>query len=213
MPGSISPWRAYRTRPSAGAGSTPWSGSARTCGRLCAGIWAEARLSQGQAELTWVLAWPEPAEPSLAYWRVRATVLTKAGHLARRRGDYEAARRLYEAGLTLRRQTGQQGLLPFSLGSLGALALDQGDYATARACHDEALALRRERRARHLCATLVDLGRLSQEEGDDAAAGLCLDEGLALAQAHGVPHAIAAAHDELGRCLWRQNDLPAARAH
>jgi predicted ATPase len=177
-------------------------------------LWCRrGQLSQGRAELDWALAWPEPVEPSRAYWRERGIVLTKAGHLARGQGDYAAARHHYEAGLALRRRTGQTGMLPFSLGSLGGLALDQGDYATARACYDEALALRRARGARHLCLSLFDAGQLAQEEGDDAVARRYFDEALALAQARAIPHAVAAAHEGLGRLAWRRGDNAAARAH
>ncbi|HEX2033493.1 MAG TPA: tetratricopeptide repeat protein [Chloroflexota bacterium] len=175
-------------------------------------LWSRrGQLSQGQAELAWALAWPEPVEPTEAYWWVRATLLTKAGHLARWRADFPASQRAYEAGLALRRRTGQRNMLPYSLGSLGGLALDRGDLATARACFQEALALQREQRGRHLCAALRDMGLLAQEEGDDAAARRYLEEGLALAQAHGELSVTGACHNELGRLLWRRGQPAAAR--
>ena len=170
-------------------------------------------MSQGQKELAWALSRPAPAGAGRAYHWARATLLTKAGHLARRRGDFPTARRLYEAGLALRRETGQLAMLPFSLRSLGGLALDQGDFPTARACHGEALALRREAGCPNLCETLLDVGRLAQEDGDGDGARRLLQEGLDLARANALPHAIATGHDELGRLAWLVGDQRWARTH
>jgi predicted ATPase len=165
-------------------------------GAALAHYWVfRGHLRQGQEELAWALSRPTPAGAGGAYHWARATLLTKAGHLARRRGDFSTARHLYEAGLALRRETGQRAMVPFSLRSLGALAHDQGDFLTARACHGEALVLRREAGSTHLCETLVDVGRLAQEDGDRDRARRLLQEGLDLARANALPHAIAAGHD------------------
>ncbi|HEX2513299.1 MAG TPA: tetratricopeptide repeat protein, partial [Chloroflexota bacterium] len=183
-------------------------------GAALAHFWVfRGHLSQGQKELAWALSRPAPADPGRAYHWARATLLTKAGHLARRRGDFPTARRLYEAGLALRRETGQLAMLPFSLRSLGGLALDQGDFPTARACHGEALALRREAGCPNLCETLLDVGRLAQEDGDGDGARRLLQEGLDLARANALPHAIATGHDELGRLAWLVGDQRWARTH
>jgi tetratricopeptide (TPR) repeat protein len=183
-------------------------------GAALAHYWVfRGHLRQGQEELAWALSRPAPAGAGGGYHWARATLLTKAGHLARRRGDFPTARRLYEAGLALRRETGQRAMVPFSLRSLGALAHDQGDFPTARACHGEALALRREAGSPHLCETLVDVGRLAQEDGDGDRARRLLQEGLDLARANALPHAIAAGHDELGRLAWWGGDQGRARSH
>ena len=183
-------------------------------GAALAHFWVfRGHLSQGQKELAWALSRPAPAGAGRGYHWARATLLTKAGHLARRRGDFPTARRLYEAGLALRRDTGQRAMLPFSLRSLGALALDQGDFPTARACHGEALALRREAGCPNLCETLLDVGRLAQEDGDWDGARRLLQEGLDLARANALPHAIATGHDELGRLAWLVGDQRWARTH
>jgi predicted ATPase len=165
--------------------------------------------SQGRKELDWLLAQPQPPKPSAPYSWARATCFTKAGHLAWRQGDYGAAQTLYEAGLELRRSTGQRAMIAFSLHSLGELAFEQGDYAAARACHEEARDLRRVWGHRHLCATLSHLGRVLQEQGDDAAALALHEEALALARHYGVAHLLAIVLNDLGRYAWLHADGPA----
>ncbi len=183
-------------------------------GAALAHLWeVRGHLTEGRRALAWLLEQPAPEAPSATYSWARATVLTKAGHLAWRQGDFAGARSLYEAGLALRRATNQQAMIAFSLQSLGALAFEQGDLGTARACHEEALARRRTWGRRYLCASLTHLGRVAQEQGDDATARALHQEALALARQYGVRHIVAAALNDLGRLAWRQGDLATARAH
>ena len=167
----------------------------------------------GQAELTWALAWPEPAAPGPDYCWARATVLTKAGLLAHTGGDFAATRRYMEASLDLRRRTGQWEMLAFSECSLGLLAFDQGDFEAARHHYAASLALWQERQRRYRCASLDGLGRIATETGDDAAAQAYFAESLDVARSSGMLADVAAILDDIGRLAWCRHDLTAARGH
>jgi non-specific serine/threonine protein kinase len=177
-------------------------------------VWTRrGQASVGRAELTWALAWPEPAAPGPAYCWARATVLTKAGLLAHAGGDFAAGRRYMESSLTLRRQTGQWEMLAFSECSLGLLAFDQGDFAAARHHYAASLALWQERQSRYRCAALDGLGRIATETGDAAAAQAYLEESLDVARTSGMLSDVAAVLDDIGRLAWCRHDLAAARGH
>jgi len=177
-------------------------------------VWTRrGQASVGQAELTWALAWPEPAAPGPDYCWARATVLTKAGLLAHTGGDFAATRRYMEASLNLRRQTGQWEMLAFSECSLGLLAFDQGDFEAARHHYAASLALWQERQSRYRCASLDGLGRIATETGDDAAAQAYFEESLEVARSSGMLPDVATILDDIGRLAWCRHDLAAARGH
>lgn len=91
------------------------------------------------------------------------------GHLLARRGEIDAAVRIYRAAL---RRTPRDTALHFALG--GALAA-RGDKAGARVAYKEALRLRP-----NFPEALLNLGNLYYDEGDWARAALCCRKALKL---------------------------------
>jgi predicted ATPase/DNA-binding SARP family transcriptional activator len=96
-------------------------------------------LSEGRAWLRELLALPgaaaPPAPPDLRAW-----ALDTAASLARRQGDYAAARALHEEALALVRAAGDRPAEVWSLDRLAVVAAVAGDAATARARVGEMLA-------------------------------------------------------------------------
>ena len=96
-------------------------------------------LSEGRAWLRELLALPgaaaPPAPPGLRAW-----ALDTSASLARRQGDYDAARALHEEALALVRAAGDRPAEVWSLNRLAVLAAVAGDAGTARARVGEMLA-------------------------------------------------------------------------
>src|SRR5260370_1290254 len=67
----------------------------------------------------------------------RAKALRGAGWLARRQGDYGAARALHEESLAIFRELRDKGGIAWSLLGLGIVASEERDYVAARALFEE----------------------------------------------------------------------------
>ncbi len=96
-------------------------------------------LSEGRAWLRELLALPGAAAPP-APPELRALALDTSAGLARRQGDYDAARALHEEALVLVRSAGDRPAEVWSLNRLAVLAAVAGDAGTARARVGEMLA-------------------------------------------------------------------------
>ena len=96
-------------------------------------------LSEGRAWLRELLALPGAATPP-APSGLRVWALDTSASLARRQGDYAAARALHEEALTLVRAAGDRPAEVFSLNRLAMVAAVAGDAGTARTRVGEMLA-------------------------------------------------------------------------
>ena len=96
----------------------------------------------------------------------RAKALYSLGTLAVDRGEYDTARAVFEASLTIRRHLGDERGVAESLNALGAVATDQEDYDRARALLNESLTIRRRLDVRRdVARSLYNLANLAREEG------------------------------------------------
>jgi predicted ATPase/DNA-binding CsgD family transcriptional regulator len=109
-----------------------------------------------------------------------------AGVLARRMGDYAAARALGEEGLDIARTLNDRRGIAWTLNDLGQLAYYQGHYAEARAhCQESLTILRQLGERRGVGDDLFVLAVVSYFEEDQAAARLLFEQSLAIARALG----------------------------
>ncbi len=112
--------------------------------RLCGALWrfwmARSYLVEGRAQLERALALPEAQR----YPTDRAIALARAGDLARRCGDLEAARERFEASLAICQQIGNRKEEAWVQTELGCLALARQEYAGAHAFLTHGLAISQE---------------------------------------------------------------------
>lgn len=185
----------------------------RTALQLAAGLWVywqvRGQLTEGRSMLASVLA---TAGSSELHARVR--VLRGAGHLAREQGDLGAARRLYEAALTLARALGADDDLAFGMLGLAQLAALQGDGQRVDALCAEALRLATTTGNERVPALgLLVLGRAARDQDDlEAAAALCTAS-LNRFQRLGDPQRIATAQLTLSQVARARRELGAAATH
>ncbi len=181
--------------------------------RLAGALWrfwqTRGYVSQGRGHLVEALKQKGATVSTLA----RAKALNGAGVLARRQGDYLAARALHEESLVIRRELGDRYSIAGSLHNLGNVASHQGDYGAARALYEEALAINRQIGNRAWEAfNLGSLGLVAQAQGDYAAARSLHEESLAIERELGHKHGIAGSVHNLGELARRQGDYGTARA-
>jgi tetratricopeptide (TPR) repeat protein len=98
----------------------------------------------------------------------RGMLLTNLAGLAVRRGNIDAARRLYQESLTLLRAAGDRRHEATALNNLGLLAHQYDrDHAEARRLYQESLALYRSLRDPiGIAVSLNNLAELAEQEGD-----------------------------------------------
>ena len=182
--------------------------------RLAGAIWrfwyVRGYLDEGRKWLSRMLAAAVPDDPNSA---TRAKALDGAGMLARRQGDYAAARALHEDALVIERAIGDRRGLASSLSNLGIVAREQNDNATAKALYEESLALRRELGDQWgIGAALNNLGLVVLHDGDYPAARALYGECLEVFRALGNRQAMASPLSNLGRVAHQQGDYASARA-
>jgi len=182
--------------------------------RLAGAVWrfwyVRGYLGEGRAWLSSMLLAARPDAQTAA---ARAKILTGAGGLARRQGDFSAARALHEEGLRIQRELGDLRGIAASLNALGIVARQQGDHLSAQAMYEESLALRRELGDRWgIAASLNNLGLVAQHHGDDAKARALYTESSMVFRELGDRQALASALTNLGLAACQQGDYPAARA-
>jgi tetratricopeptide (TPR) repeat protein len=101
--------------------------------------------------------------------------------VARDRGAFGEAERLYDEALHLRRAAGDRTGVAHVLSNLGWLAFYARDHARARALQEESLAIRRAGDdPREIAISLMALARVAVADGDQPAARDHLREGLPL---------------------------------
>ncbi len=193
--------------------STP-GGDAVAGLRLAGAIWrfwyVRGYLGEGRAWLSRMLLATRSDEPTAA---ARAKALDGAGMLARRQGDYAAARALHEEALVIQRGLGDRRGIASSLSNLGIVAREQNDYATAKALYGESLALRRELGDQWgIGAALNNLGLVVLHDGDFPAARALYGESLKVFRDLGNRQAMASPLSNLGLVAYHQGDYAGARA-
>jgi predicted ATPase/class 3 adenylate cyclase len=142
----------------------------------------------------------------------RAKALDGAGMLARRQGDFAAAKSLHEEALIIQRSLGDRRGIASSLSNLGIVAREQNDNATAKALYEESLALRRELGDQWgIGAALNNLGLVVLHDGDYPAAKALYGESLKVFRDLGNRQATASPLSNLGLVLYQQGDYAGAR--
>jgi predicted ATPase/class 3 adenylate cyclase len=174
--------------------------------RLAGALWwfwyVRGYWSEGRDWLSQVL---EKSESTSTFSRAKA--LQGAGVLSWRQGDYEQAKALCEAGLTLFRELGDTKGVAFSLNTLGLVARDQGHYKRALELLEESLSLFREAEDKHgIALSLYVLGRVAWRQKEYRRAGVLCQESLALSQELGYKRGMAYSLDILGRVAWDQGN-------
>ncbi len=112
---------------------------------------------------------------------LRFKLLNGLGLAARFSGDFETARRAYEAGLAAGREAGDKPGTALSNRGLGQVAMQQGDLAAARSYFDAGLAISRELDDRYgIAMSLSFLGDLARTDGRFADAKPQFEEAVAL---------------------------------
>jgi predicted ATPase/DNA-binding CsgD family transcriptional regulator len=143
----------------------------------------------------------------------RAMNLDNLGCVARRQGDYAAARSLHEQSLSLSRELSDRAAIAQSLANLGHVARGVGDVPTARERYTESLRIRREIGDRHgVAMTCGNLGVVAFRARDVDFARALLNESLVLAQAVGDNRIWGAALHQLAALDAARGDKPAAVA-
>lgn len=171
-------------------------------------FWEQADAAEAREHVEAILALAASAPPSQA--RVKA--LLGAGVLARRLGDYPAARALAEEGLAAARLLDYEWRVGIALYDLGRLAYFEGRYAEARRLLDDSLAIYQEHGYKpRIAATLNRLGYLAFSEGDLARARALLDRSLAVARLTPDAILVGATLFNLGLTAHFGGDLDAAQ--
>ncbi|HEU5315006.1 MAG TPA: tetratricopeptide repeat protein [Chloroflexota bacterium] len=181
--------------------------------RLAAALWpfweARGHWPEGRERLATVLALAERAGDS----GVRAEALFGAALLARRQGDYAAARALFERCLDRRRDLGDRRGVARTLCAIGAVVRQQGDRGTARTLFEESLAAARDVGDGPATGeALNELGIVAAERGDYPAARRLLEESLDIRREAGDRRGAANCLLNLGNVRRFQRDPAGAAA-
>ncbi len=101
--------------------------------------------------------------------------------MAKAQGDFARAKSLYEEGIAIFEETGDQEGVAQSLNQLGDVARGQGDPGTAQALYQQSLALLKEVGDKWGAANvLTDLGDLALDQRDPESAHRRFEESLVL---------------------------------
>jgi predicted ATPase/DNA-binding CsgD family transcriptional regulator len=166
--------------------------------RLAAALW---RFWANHGHLPEARSWHERAlaESGDVDAHVRAKALHHLGNIALDLGDYPKAREAYEAGLTIRRELGDQMAIATSLNGLGLVAFYVGEYETSWQLHEESLAIRRTLGdTLGIGNSLSNLGSVATARGDFTRAWDLNTEALAVREARGDVGAAAFSMFNLG---------------
>jgi non-specific serine/threonine protein kinase len=144
---------------------------------------------------------------------VRARAMAAAAWMAAEQGDDQRAIDLYEAGLALARQTGDEAWIAQGSTAFALVLEDQGRFAEAEALHEDAL-----RRYRALGDTvwppfaLNALGLVAYEQGEVDRAAAYFEEALAEFRAVGNSYGAGFALTNLAKVARARGDYARANA-
>ncbi|MFN4179946.1 MAG: tetratricopeptide repeat protein, partial [Armatimonadota bacterium] len=162
------------------------------------GNYERARTLYGEAIRFWEKVAPEKV----------AGILTDWGLIALSTGDYEQAKRHYEAALEIRRGMGDLVGVGAALNGLASVVWREGRFEDAQKLLTEALKIFRALRNQWCVAlTLTDLGNLSLLKGNPQNACKLLSQSLRLWMNLGDRWGIANALRKLASALTRCGDL------
>jgi non-specific serine/threonine protein kinase len=181
--------------------------------RLAAALWRfwaiHGHLTEGRRWLDTMVTVARERETDSF---LQAQALNGAGNLARRQGDYDHARRLFDESLRIRQQLGDKQGIVRTLGNLGIVARHQGKYRRAAALHGQALQLSRELGdARGVVLSFRDLGALAELQGAYERAEELYEESLRLSRELGNRSDTAQLLGSLGVIAERQGLYERAR--
>jgi tetratricopeptide (TPR) repeat protein len=187
---------------------------AATLAQNLAWFWViRGHLREGRVRLDRLIARAPDQGP------VRATILSVAGFLAERQGEYASAEPLLEEALRLWRALENDRGVATVLWSLRVVAAARGDADRASALLHECVALFRQGGpetpfnaviAGYAESPIGSLAALAQQQGDYGASQILYDEDLALAGARGDSHGVANALRGLGSLACYRRDLARA---
>jgi predicted ATPase/class 3 adenylate cyclase len=131
--------------------------------------------------------------------------------VAQRRGDFAAARSLYESHLHTFRELGSSGGIAASLQSLGVVAYCEGEVHVALSYFEQSVAMNRELGNRvALAIALHTLGRTLGLLGEYGREEACYEESLALFQKGSGRGAFADLMSSMAFAAWARGDLARA---
>ena len=134
------------------------------------------------------------------------------GVLVQRRGDYDAAHKLYEQSLTIFEELGDRAGMAITHHNLGILAQARGDYDTARTQYQRALTIFEELGDRAgMANTHGQLGILAQARGDYDTARTQYQRALTIKEELGDRAGMANTHHNLGILAQARGDYDTAR--
>ncbi|HYN86999.1 MAG TPA: tetratricopeptide repeat protein, partial [Ardenticatenaceae bacterium] len=153
------------------------------------------------------------SQPGVEAWPLlRAKALNVSASLARRQGDFDRARSIYEESLALSRQLGDKEVLAYALGGQGYVLLQQGDAAAARLLFEECVAIRRELGdLGGVSAALRGLGYAVLQQGDYSTASSLFHECLEIDTKLGDKWAVVQSLTSLGEIARLKGEYAQAR--
>jgi non-specific serine/threonine protein kinase len=181
--------------------------------QLAAAFWPfwlmRGHFREGGDWLSRLLAAP-PVEGPLP---ARARALRGSGVMAELRGDYPAARALYEQSIAICRGLGDRRGIAAVLNNLGSVASAQGDEDTALGLWEESLAIRRDMGdALGIADLLGNLGKVAYHRGDYSSARSMWEESLAISRHLNDLRGITFSLSNLGRVALEEGDFARSRA-
>lgn len=136
-----------------------------------------------------------------------------AGTLAWTQGDYDAAYRLLQLALEIRRKLGDKQRIAETLNNLGNVAGYQGNYEQARVYLDESLTIARELGYQSSVArSLNNLGYVARLQSEFGAAKKLLQEARSILIELGDKRSLAVTLANLGNISLHQGDYAGARS-
>jgi predicted ATPase/DNA-binding SARP family transcriptional activator len=140
-----------------------------------------------------------------AHAAVRAKALHAAGILVARQGGHGRARELFEEGLSLFREAGDEEQAARTLVELGTLAVLAEDYEHARELYEETIPVVREAGdLRTLMVALANLASIANVQADHDRARELGEEALSLARRSGAKDLVAPLLHNLARVALAQ---------
>lgn len=158
----------------------------RLSASLCIFWWIRGHLGEGRE---WTEYFLKDASREGRRWALdlpRARAFVGAGLLADGQGYHDRAATLYEEGLKLYRELGDERGAAFALTNLGQAIRARGDHDRAKALSEEGLAISRKK-GEHLSAAVAlnTLGHVARRHGVHGRAEALYEESLAAFRASG----------------------------
>ncbi len=143
----------------------------------------------------------------------RFSLFVGLGQTARYQGDYTAAQKAYQEGLTAGKESNDLRQIAVANRGLAAVAKVQGDLTAARKFYEEALTVSRRIDEKFgIAVTLNALGDLTRFAGDYTAARPLFDESLTICRELGNKQGMGCTLNNLGAIAFALGDYQTARS-